>query len=151
MTNYTNDFDDDHLDNTFYYVRTPYKPFHSLTARPGYLRLNANAYVPGDRDSAALLLRKQTSYSEVFETELEFQPTDNLTEAGISVYYGDQLHNEIAITGDPDGSEGRFIKVRTIVQAQQVGPSSLTYTNNTVTTVSFLYAIDASKQLTSVT
>ncbi|KAL1676504.1 glycosyl hydrolase [Schizophyllum commune] len=152
LTNYTNDFDDDHLDNTFYYVRAPYKPFHSLTARPGYLRLNANAYAPGDRDSAALLLRKQTSYSEVFETELDFQPTDNLTEAGISVYYGDQLHNEIAVTGDPVGGEGRFIKVRTIVQAEQVGPWSLTYTNNTVTTVQYypLSTSDGPVKLTAI-
>ncbi|KAL1743299.1 glycosyl hydrolase [Schizophyllum fasciatum] len=135
LRNYSNSFDDPVLDNSFYYVRTPYKPFHSLTARPGYLRLSANGYAPGDRDSAALILRKQTNYDEVFETELDFQPTSNLTEAGITVYYGDQLHNEIAITVDPDGGEGRFIRLRTIVQAKQIGPWQLVYTNNTVTTV----------------
>jgi hypothetical protein len=95
-----------------------------------------NSYAPGDRDSAALLLRKQTSYDESFETELEFNPSDNLTEAGVTIYYGDLLHNEIGITGGQNGSKERFIIVRTIVQATQVGPWTLTTTNATITTES---------------
>ncbi|GLB43380.1 hypothetical protein LshimejAT787_1302810 [Lyophyllum shimeji] len=35
------------LDPSFYFIRTPYKPFHSLTARRGYLQLFGNAYAPG--------------------------------------------------------------------------------------------------------
>ncbi|KAG6885323.1 hypothetical protein C0993_003170 [Termitomyces sp. T159_Od127] len=130
---YTNNFTSDTLDNSFYFVRTPYKTFHSLTARNGYLRLFANSYAPGDRDSAALLLRKQTAYTETFETRLDgFKPTTNLTEAGVSVYYGDSLHNEIGVTG---GDDGRYIVVRTIVLNQQVGPWALTTANATVITV----------------
>ncbi|KAF8169953.1 glycosyl hydrolase [Pholiota molesta] len=131
---YFNSFASPDLDLSFYFVRTPYKAFHSLTARPGYLRLLGNSYAPGDRDSAALLLRKQTSYDESFETELEFNPSDNLTEAGVTIYYGDLLHNEIGITGGQNGSKERFIIVRTIVQATQVGPWALTTTNTTITT-----------------
>lgn len=131
---YFNDFSAHALDPSFYFIRTPYKPFHTL--RAGSLRLNANSYALGDRDSAALIVRKQTSYRETFETSLAFVPKDNLTEAGISIYYGDMLHNEIGITGDPNGGGNRFIVVRTIVQAKQVGPWALTTLNSTITTVS---------------
>ncbi|GLB42704.1 putative glycosyl hydrolase 43 family protein [Lyophyllum shimeji] len=128
------------LDPSFYFIRTPYKPFHSLTARRGYLRLFGNAYAPGDRDSAALVLRKQTAYEETFEVLLDgFVPRDNLTEAGATVYYGDLLHNDIAVAGGrvEEGEEGssRYVLVRTIVQAKQVGPWALTTANATMTTV----------------
>lgn len=130
---YTNNFTSDALDDSFYFVRTPYKAFHSLTARQGYLRLFANSYAPGDRDSSALLLRKQTAYTETFETRLDdFKPTSNLTEAGVSVYYGDSLHNEIGVAG---GDDGRYIVVRTVVLNQQVGPWALTTANATVISV----------------
>ncbi|KAG5352016.1 hypothetical protein C0989_004212 [Termitomyces sp. Mn162] len=133
LVSYNNTFTSDTLDNSFYFVRTPYKTFHSLSARQGYLRLFANSYAPGDRDSAALLLRKQTAYTETFETRLDgFKPMTNLTEAGVSVYYGDSLHNEIGVMG---GDDGRYILVRTIVLNQQVGPWALTTANSTVITI----------------
>lgn len=135
IVSYNNDFTSPTLDPSFYFIRTPYKPFHSLSARPGYLTLNANSYAPGDRDSAALILRKQTSYEEIFETELDFTPKTNLTEAGISIYYGELLHNEIAVLGAATSGE-RQIVIRTIVQAMQVGPWALVLTNSTITTVS---------------
>lgn len=63
-------------------------------------------------------------------------PRDNLTEAGVTAFYGDLLHNEIGVTGDPSGNGTRYIVTRTIVQATQVGPWALTTTNSTITTVS---------------
>ncbi|KAE9389908.1 hypothetical protein BT96DRAFT_1002778 [Gymnopus androsaceus JB14] len=109
-----------------------------LTARPGFLRLNGNSYAVGDRDNPALLLRKQTSYEETFETVLDgFTPATNLTEAGATIFYGDFAHNDIGITGSADGSGDRFIVTRTIVVAEQVGPWALTTTNDTITTVTY--------------
>lgn len=129
------------LDPSFYFLRTPYKPFHSLRARPGFLRLSANAYAVGDRDVPALLLRKQTSYEETFEVLMDFAPGGNaLAEAGVSIFYGDFLHNEIGVVGDASGGGTRFLITRTIVQASQVGPWALTSSNNTITTVGVLCA-----------
>ena len=137
VTDYYNDFSGiDTLDLSFYSTRTPYKPFHTLTARPGYLRIKGNGYAPGDRDSIAMLMRKQTSYNQSFETLLEFSPTSNLTEAGISIFTSDQMHNEIAVVGSVDGSK-RSIITRKLVPAEQVGPWALTLTNNSVTTVEY--------------
>ncbi|KAJ8496769.1 hypothetical protein ONZ45_g12321 [Pleurotus djamor] len=132
---YIDNFTSHTLDPSFYFLRAPYKPFHSLTAKPGFLRLDGNPYAVGDRDSPALLLRKQTSYTETFESELQFRPTSNLTEAGLTVFYGDLLHNEIGIIGD---SSARWIILRTATQTQQVGPWALVTTNASTTTTSFV-------------
>lgn len=136
LLNFYDDFISKTLDNAYYFLRTPYKTFYSLTARPGFLRLNGNSYAVGDRDNPALLLRKQTSYQETFETVLDgFTPANNLTEAGATIFYGDFAHNDIGVVGAVDGSGDRFIVTRTIVVAEQVGPWALTTTNSTITTV----------------
>lgn len=132
---YFNEFTSHTLDLAFYFLRTPSKAFYSLTSRPGYLRLYANAFALGDRDSPALILRKQTSYEETFETELDFSAPTNLTEAGITIFYSDLLHNGIGVIGD--GVGGRRIITRTNVQAAQVGPWPLVFTNSTITTVAY--------------
>ncbi|KAJ7711985.1 glycoside hydrolase family 43 protein [Mycena metata] len=139
---YSNDFTASTLDLEFYFLRTPYKTFHSLTARPGYLRLNANAFALGDRDNPALILRKQTSYDETFETAMDFAPRSNLTEAGVTIFYSDLLHDDIGVVGDGEGE--RRIVTRTSTQAVQVGPWALTYTNSTVTQTSFIPLTSAS-------
>jgi beta-xylosidase len=134
-TVYFNDFTSHTLDQSFYTLRTPYAPFHTL--KPGSLQIRPNAYAPGDRDSPAMFLRKQTSHNEMFETELHFaSPRTNLEEAGISIIYGDMLHNEVGVSGPPEGGSGRFIVVRTITLNEQVGPWALTTENATVTQVS---------------
>ncbi|KAJ8689218.1 hypothetical protein PTI98_013262 [Pleurotus ostreatus] len=126
------------LDPTFYFLRTPYKPFYSLSARPGFLRLFANSYAPGDRDSPAMILRKQSSYSERFEVQMDFTPGTALNEAGVTVFYGDLLHSEMGVMGDGGAtSAGRRIIVRTAVQAEQVGPWALTTTNATIITTEY--------------
>ncbi|KAJ7186986.1 glycoside hydrolase family 43 protein [Mycena filopes] len=143
---YSNDFTSHALDlplEQFYFLRTPYKKFHSLTARPGFLRLAANGFALGDRDAPALVLRKQTQYEETFETVLDgFQPGSNLTEAGATIFYSDQLHNDIAIVAAAGG--GRQVVVRTNTQAVQVGPWALTYANATVTKTQFFPLTSAS-------
>ncbi|PBK59459.1 glycoside hydrolase family 43 protein [Armillaria solidipes] len=142
LSSYSNGFTSATLDNSFYFVRNPYKAFHSLTDRPGYLRLKANGYALGDRDSAAIITRKQTAYEETFETILEFSPATNLTEAGLSVFYGDMMHNDIGITGE---SGKRYIVTRTLVPAEQEGPWGLTFSNNTITTTNY-YELESTDQ-----
>jgi hypothetical protein len=85
-----------------------------------------------------MILRKQTSYQEVFETELDFsEPRTRLEEAGISIFYGDLLHNEIGVAGGGDGE--RFVVARTVTLNQQVGPWALTTGNSTVTNVRIVF------------
>jgi len=144
---YINDFTSDSLDYSFYTLRTPYAPFHSLIC--GALELQPNAYAPGDRDVPAMFLRKQTSHNETFETQLDFpSPKTSSEEAGIGILYGDMLHNEIGVSGPPDGKSGRFVVVRTVTLNQQVGPWALTTENATVTNVSVLITSSANSDHT---
>ncbi|KAF7760758.1 CAZyme family GH43 [Agaricus bisporus var. burnettii] len=134
---YYNNFKSHTLDNSFYFLRTPYAPFHTLLPS-GSLEIKPNSYAIGDRDSPAMILRKQTSHQEVFETELEFsEPRTRLEEAGISIFYGDSLHNEVGITGGGPGG-GRSVVVRTVTLNQQVGPWALTTANATVTNTTYI-------------
>ncbi|KAJ3569571.1 hypothetical protein NP233_g4968 [Leucocoprinus birnbaumii] len=134
---YLNDFASHTLDDSFYYLRTPYAPFHTL--KSGSLQVRANSYAPGDRDSPAMLLRKQASFNETFETELNFpSPRTSLEEAGIGIFYGDMLHNEIGVSGPPDGQSGRFVVVRTVTLNKQVGPWALTTDNATVVHTNYI-------------
>ena len=63
-------------------MRTPYSPFYSLSTRPGYLRIWGEPTALGDRDTPALLLRKQNAFSQLFETTVEFTPSTTQEEAG---------------------------------------------------------------------
>ncbi|KIY71095.1 glycoside hydrolase family 43 protein [Cylindrobasidium torrendii FP15055 ss-10] len=138
VTDFELDFGDvegEDLEGAWYFVRTPYKKFYSLTERKGYLRVKGNAYAIGDRDSAALVLRKQTAYNQTFETTLEFSPLSNTTEAGITIWRQDSMHDEIGISGDADGSGKRYIVTRKLEKNDQVGPWALTPANNTKATV----------------
>jgi hypothetical protein len=135
------------LDDSFYTLRTPQKPFYSLTAREGYLKIYGNGFKIGDRDTPALLLRKQAAYTETFEVVLDdFTPrspsvggvgTENggREEAGATILYSDFLHDDIGVTNaNGTGVEGeRAIVTRTIVQARQIGPWALSSENNTIT------------------
>ncbi|XP_006456509.1 hypothetical protein AGABI2DRAFT_211524 [Agaricus bisporus var. bisporus H97] len=128
---YYNNFKSHTLDNSFYFLRTPYAPFHTLLPS-GSLEIKPNSYAIGDRDSPAMILRKQTSHQEVFETELEFsKPRTRLEEAGISIFYGDSLHNEIGVSGGGPG-EGRSVVVRTVTLNQQTTYISLSSTTEPV-------------------
>ncbi|KXN83251.1 Beta-xylosidase [Leucoagaricus sp. SymC.cos] len=128
---YFNDFTSRSLDNTFYTLRTPYAPFHSFTSSS--LQLRPNAYAPGDRDSPAMFLRKQTAHNETFETELHFpSPRTNLEEAGIGILYGDMLHNEVGVSGPPEGQTGRFVVVRTVTLNKQTNYMPLSSTTGPV-------------------
>ncbi len=83
-----------------------------------------------------MILRKQSSYSEEFEVQIDFTPGTALNEAGVTVFYGDLLHSEMGVVGDGGATgSGRMIIVRTAVQAEQVGPWALTTANATTITV----------------
>ncbi|KIY73876.1 glycoside hydrolase family 43 protein [Cylindrobasidium torrendii FP15055 ss-10] len=93
------DFDQDTFaDKAYYTARTPYRPFHSLTDKPGSLRLRGNAYTLSDRETPAAFFRKQVDLEVVWSTEVDFQPTSERHEAGATVFLSIQYHNEIAVT-----------------------------------------------------
>lgn len=100
-------------DKGYYTARTPYKPFHSLDARPGWLRLRGNPYTLSDRETPAALFRKQVDLETVWSTELDFQPTAARHEAGATIYLSIWYHNEIAVTLHPNDTSRRVVVART--------------------------------------
>jgi beta-xylosidase len=97
----------------YYTQRTPYKAFHSFTARQNYLRLRGNPYTLSDRETPAAFFRKQVDLETVWSTELDFQPTSPMHEAGATVFLSIQYHNEIAVMLHPNDTSRRVVTAQT--------------------------------------
>ncbi|KAF6837966.1 Non-reducing end alpha-L-arabinofuranosidase BoGH43B 2 [Colletotrichum musicola] len=93
------DLSKDSLEIGWYHKNTPIKPCHSLTERPGYLRLHGNCYDLSSPESPAMLLRKQTSYNETFQATMHFNPSRAGYESGIVVWWSQYSYATIGIAG----------------------------------------------------
>lgn len=97
---------------------TPLKQSYSLTARPGHLRLYGNCYDLSSPEAPAMLLRKQTSYTQTFETTLDFTPSRPGYEAGLVLWWNVFSYATVGVTlvELPDGE-----KVQTVVRRSRIG------------------------------
>ncbi|KAI0873843.1 glycoside hydrolase family 43 protein [Hypoxylon argillaceum] len=109
------------LELGWYLKNTPLKQCYTLTERPGYLRLYGNCYDLASPEAPAMLLRKQSSYTESFEVKMEFSPRKAGYEAGVLLWwsqysyatYGLTLHERpngekalVAVSRAPTGKPG---------------------------------------------
>jgi beta-xylosidase/GH35 family endo-1,4-beta-xylanase len=92
------DFNSDTLALQWNYLRNPYDGDVSLTARPGYLRLNGSAVTLNDQDSPAFVGRRQTDLACQFSARLDFVPTTENEEAGLVIRGNDKNHYDIGVT-----------------------------------------------------
>ncbi len=76
-------FEDDTLDMVWCMRRPPKQPFHSLTERPGYLRISLLPVRAEDPETPAMLVRRQQHYDFQAKTAMEFDPAHDGEEAGI--------------------------------------------------------------------
>jgi beta-xylosidase len=86
------------LELGWYQKNTPLKFFHSLTERPGYLRIHGGCYDLSSPEAPSLLLRKQESFHDRFSATMEFNPSRKGYEAGISVWWSMYSFASIGIT-----------------------------------------------------
>lgn len=91
-------FDGDKLAMQWNFLRNPYEGDFSLTARPGYLRLNGSAVTLNDQDSPAFVGRRQTEFNCTASTLLEFDPKSENEEAGLAARGFDRFHYDIGVT-----------------------------------------------------
>jgi xylan 1,4-beta-xylosidase len=91
-------FDSKTLALQWNYLRNPYEQDYSLTERRGFLRLHGSAITLNDQDSPAFVGRRQTDFSCVASTLLEFDPNSENEEAGLVARAFDSFHYEIGIT-----------------------------------------------------
>ncbi|KAL0768563.1 hypothetical protein CaCOL14_009538 [Colletotrichum acutatum] len=81
----------------FILLDTPIKPCHSLIERPGCLRLYGNCFDLNSPESPAMILRKQTSYSEGFKATMLFKPSRAGYESGVTVWWSQYSYATIGI------------------------------------------------------
>ncbi len=103
------DFDTDKLAMRWNFLRNPYQDDFSLTARPGYLRINGSAVTFNDQDSPAFVGRRQTDFNCTASTLLEFEPKSDNEEAGLVVRGFDRFFYTIGVTVH-NGKRQAFLK-----------------------------------------
>ncbi|ETS81986.1 hypothetical protein PFICI_06988 [Pestalotiopsis fici W106-1] len=116
------DLEREDLELGWYQKNTPLKKCYSLTERPGHLRLYGNCYDLSWPEAPAMLLRKQSSYTETFHAKLQFRPDQTGYEAGVVLWWSQYSYASIgiALVQLQNGQ-----RVRTVVCCQ---PTTLTTT-----------------------
>jgi alpha-N-arabinofuranosidase len=114
------DFDSDKLAIQWNFLRNPYETDYSLTARPGYLRLNGSAVTLNDQDSPAFVGRRQTDLNCAVSAMLEYEPRKENEEAGLALRNFDGFHYEIGVTLR-DGKRQAFL--RKVVRNEIIEPT----------------------------
>ena len=112
-------FDSDKLAMQWNFLRNPYPDDFSLTARPGYLRLNGSGVTFSDQDSPAFVGRRQTDFNCTASTLLEFEPKNENEEAGLVVRTFDGFYYTIGVTLR-DGKRQAFL--RKVIREKTVEP-----------------------------
>lgn len=78
-------FEDPILDMVWCMRRPVSSPFHSLNARPGYLRMKLTPVRPEDTETPSMLVRRQQHYHFQASVAMEFEPRHNGEEAGLII------------------------------------------------------------------
>lgn len=87
------------------HLRNPDRAAYSLTARPGWLELRGSALTLGAVASPTFVGRRQQHFAARVATRLDFAPTREGDEAGLSVFQNPTHHYEIAVRRTATGRE----------------------------------------------
>lgn len=105
------DFMETDLDLSWNFLRNPCKESWSLTDRPGFLTLYGSSTSLNDLGLQAFVSRRQQHFDCKVSTFLEFSPTEEREEAGLTVFMNERFHYEIAL-GVRDGVKKVFLRRR---------------------------------------
>lgn len=92
------DFNDTKLDCCWNFLRNPKEEDWSLGARQGSITLNGSEITLNDSASPAFIGRRQEHFSCRVLTLLDFEPSADGEEAGLTVLMNERFHYEIAVT-----------------------------------------------------
>lgn len=106
---------------------TPLKKEWSLTARPGWLRLYGGCYDLTSPESPTMLLRKQTSFNQLFQAVLDFEPSRIGYESGIVVWWNSYSFASIGIIKSLNAQEGNGRTLILRVPTDTLGVTSVSY------------------------
>ncbi|RXJ00621.1 glycoside hydrolase family 43 protein [Anaerobacillus alkaliphilus] len=103
-------FDEDKLDFSWNFLRTPREEFFSLSERPGYLRLKLRPEAITDLAVPSFVGRRQQHINFAASTYMEFIPTNVGEAAGIVLLQNDQYNFQFIYTNNGDSNVIRLVK-----------------------------------------
>ena len=106
--NFRDDFNSKKLGLKWNFRRLPLKNIYSLDKREGFLRIFSNQNIISERQRAALMGFKQNQTNFEYFTSMNFNPENNKSEAGISIFQKDDNYLNFTVI-KKDGNF--FIKV----------------------------------------
>ena len=95
--NFRDDFNSKMLGLKWNFRRLPLKNIYSLDKREGYLRMFSHQNIIKERHRAALMGFKQNQTNFEYFTSLNFNPENNKSEAGISIFQKDDNYLNFTI------------------------------------------------------
>jgi alpha-N-arabinofuranosidase len=93
------EFDQPGLDLYWTFVRGPSTGLHTLSARPGFLRVNGNAATLDDVATPAFVARRQQHLNARIATRVEFMPDGPGQYAGLALRQNEANHYQLRIGG----------------------------------------------------
>tara|TARA_Y200000002_G_scaffold174836_1_gene144225 strand:+ start:196 stop:1902 length:1707 start_codon:yes stop_codon:yes gene_type:complete len=115
--NFRDDFSVKTLDLKWNFRRVPLENVYSLEKREGFLRLYSNQNIIKERDRAALMGFKQNQTHFEYFTNMTFNPENNKSEAGISIFQKDDNYLNFTVFKK---DESFFIKMYAYKKGQLI-------------------------------
>ena len=106
----TDDFTSPILPLQYNFLRTPHENFYSLTARPGWLRLQTRPEQVTDLVNPSWIGRRQQHMNFSATTRLDFTPATDTESAGLLVMLNNNFHYRFLKTLTPTGPQLQVIK-----------------------------------------
>jgi xylan 1,4-beta-xylosidase len=119
------DFDARDLAPAYVFLRNPDPRDHSLSARPGHLRLCGSAVTLDEVASPAVVLRRQQHHRVRCRTSVEFDPRQPGEAAGLTVRANEDFRYDLSIGLGARGREVRLLRrvrgVTRVVRRMPIG------------------------------
>ncbi len=90
-------FNEDKLGFEWQYLRNPIRENYSLTEKKGWLRITASPFTLNETESISFIARRQTEHDFTATTWLDFQPSGENEEAGITLIQNNTHHYDLLL------------------------------------------------------
>lgn len=91
------EFNEGKLSVEWQYLRNPIRENYSLTERKGWLRISASPYTLDEAKTVSMICRRQTEHDFVAATHMEFSPSNENEEAGITLIQNNTHHYDLLL------------------------------------------------------
>jgi xylan 1,4-beta-xylosidase len=108
---YFEDFNSDRLSLIWQFIRNPKKEDYSLTERPGYYRIYTGNYDLNSIYARNTLVRREKHHNYEATSKLEFHPTKNGEEAGLTTIYSSNTYIKLGLLYE-DGLKLKLVENR---------------------------------------